>query len=61
MLEEFFEQNSTKNLADGSFVKGSQGVVEKTVSIEEHKAWRKATSKKSRKTSPTVARFQKAV
>ena len=61
LLEEFFEQNSTKNLADGSFVKGSQGVVEKTVSIEEHKAWRKATSKKSRKTSPTVARFQKAV
>ena len=61
LLEEFFEQNSTKNLADGSFVKGSQGVVGKKVSIEEHKAWRKATSKKSKKTSPTVARFQKAV
>ena len=61
LLEDFFEQNSTKNLADGSFVKGSQGVVEKTVSIEEHKAWRKATSKKSKETSPTVARFKKAV
>lgn len=63
LLEEFFEQNSTKNLADGSFVKGSQGVVEKTVSIEEHRAWQKATSKKSRRqnVSPTVARFQKAV
>ena len=63
LLEEFFEQNSTKNLADGSFVKGSQGVVEKTVSIEEHRAWQKATSTKSRRqtVSPTVARFQKAV
>ena len=63
LLEEFFEQNSTKNLADGSFVKGSHGVVGKTVSVEEHKAWRKATSKKSRtkNVSPTVARFSKTV
>ena len=63
LLEEFFEQNSTKNLADGSFVKGSQGVVGKTVSVEEHRAWQKATSKTSRRktVSPTVARFSKAV
>lgn len=63
LLEEFFQKNSTKNLADGSFVKGSQGVVEKTVSVEEHKAWRKATSKKPRtkSVSPTLARFSKTV
>ena len=46
ILDEIWQDKSTKSLADGSFVRGPQGIIEKISTVEEHRKLKKATSKK---------------